>query len=287
MKRLLFILLALTLIFTTASCANEKKSSSNVKEPPMKAKEEINDTVSDEPSENEIVTEIPSVDTIPEVKVPTETPSNNTVTTDIKFTPKVIASRCTHDYLPPTCTSLVPCTICGELLSGLYFGQKIEYGHIYQNNKCIHCGFERKDTLELNGSFFSTNQTITVDISLMTDEKEIEIYPCVTLYKYVNGNWKPYQGMYTVGEFFALEATQGEVLVSNCMQYGRWDYMNNNILKTDPNALVETDFAPSRLIRRFQILIPEKGEYKIEVTNGPNDSKKDSNKIYHYIINTY
>lgn len=153
--------------------------------------------------------------------------SNTTVNTPAstagqKFSPKVIASKCSHSFLPRTCTSLYPCTICGELLT----------------------------------------------------KKE------------VNGNWQPYSGI-NVGEFFALEATHGEWVISNGIAYGRYDYMSNTILKTNPNALVETDFGPARLIRRFKLSISEPGTYKVDVLDGPNDSKKVSGQTHYYIINTY
>jgi hypothetical protein len=217
--------------------------------------------------------------------------SNTTVNTPAstagqKFSPKVIASKCSHSFLPRTCTSLYPCTICGELLTKKEVGQIVEYGHIYSNNKCTVCGFERKGSIEFSGNFFALNQPITIDISLMTEDKEIEIYPCITLYKEVNGNWQPYSGI-DVGEFFALEATHGEWVISNGIAYGRYDYMSNTILKTNPNALVETDFGPARLIRRFKLSISEPGTYKVDVLDGPNDSKKVSGQTHYYIINTY
>lgn len=305
MKKFLSLLLTLTLIFALVACNKDKNTSSIVNT--TQSEEEITQT-----TENGNTTEDSSVETSSEQSnsivssnqqltsnnttsnntAPNNTTSNNNVNnsnpnTIKKFNPKVIASNCVHKYQSPTCTSLIPCTICGELLTGLYQNQKIEYGHSYINNKCSVCGFENKGTLELNGSFFAINQKITVDINLMTNEQEIEIYPCVALYKYVNGSWKPYNGLYDVNEFFALEATHGEVLISNGIKYGRWDYMNNGILKTNPNAIVEKNFTQSRLIRRFKLLIPETGEYKIEITDGPNNSKKVQGKDYQYIIKTY
>ena len=135
---------------------------------------------------------------------------------------------------------------------------------------------------EFCGNFFSTDQTVTLDVYLMTDEKEISIYPCVALYRYENNTWVPYSGLYEAGEFFALEATSGEVLTSNGIKHGRWDYMSNEILKNDPNANVETDFSQSKLIRRFKIQITEPGTYNADVTDGPNDSQKNDSQKHYY-----
>ena len=317
MKRFLSLLLVLTLVFTIAACSNEKNISTDIKQHETQDKNENTDIISIESSESEIVTEKSSTDTESESKnmiensstgaeseekIPAETPkqeptsnnnqtnsvvNNSTSNTTNKFSPKVIASRCEHNYLPPTCTSLIPCTICGELLTGLYQGDVIKYGHGYRNNKCIGCGFERKGVVELDGIFYAINQPITIDIRLMTSKQEIDIYPCVALYKNINGKLEPYNGLYDVGEFFALEATCGELLVSNGVQYGRWDYMTNSILKTNPNAIIETDFAPSRLIRRFKLSIPEAGQYEIILTDGPDSSKISPDEDCLYILNVY
>lgn len=204
-----------------------------------------------------------------------------------KISPTVIASRCTHNYLAPTCTSLLPCTICGEL-GDRYQGSKVGAGHSYffGSKTCIVCGFEPKEFYELNLDLYATNQIVTFDVYLVTEEKDISIYPCVALYREVNNNWEPYSGLCELGEFFALEATPGEELVSNGVKHGRWDYMSNEILKTDPDALVETEFSNMRLIRRFKILIPEAGTYKVEVTDGPNNSKIPDFKHY-YVTKSY
>lgn len=298
MRKILSAVLVLVMAFSLTACSKEKNTSSDVNISTTQGQVENNYALNTTTSENEdSSTVVTSQESIPEETSKPESIPNNTQTSSAvsnptvnvpkTFSPKVIASQCTHNYLPPTCTSFMPCTICGEHLKGLYQGQKIEYGHLYDSNKCVDCGFERKGTIELNLDYYALNQPITVDIYLTTTEEEIEIYPCVTLYKNVNGSWQPYNGMYEVGEFFALDATYGEVLESNGVKYGRWDYMNNNILKTNPNAIIEKDFANSRLIRRFKISFSELGEYKLDVTNGPNDSKKIENKNYDFMFQTY
>lgn len=296
MKRKLLFLFVLILSVMLSACrgSNDNSSLNNSQSENLSTESETQ-LESEVPSESETSSEseVPPVSEIPlESEVPSESevpPVSETPPSDTPkhYSPKVIASQCAHNYLPPTCVSLMPCTICGELYQGLYEGAQVGYGHYYNGNKCVNCGFERNGSLELSGNFFAVNQPITIDIRVMTTEKEIEIYPCITLYKEVNGAWVPYEGLYDVGEFFALEATVGEVLVENGVRYGRWDYMSNTILKTNPNAFVETEFAESRLIRRFKITIPESGTFCVKITDGPNDSLKNPDKNYDYIINCY
>lgn len=306
MKKILAIVLALVMVFFLTSC-NDKKTQSELLNSVVEYEAETKSSESAK-KENSKVSEISSIDVVSQTDISSNTSkiessrsasssvsssssqtNDNGLGSNLKktFSPTVIASRCSHNYNPPTCTSLIPCTICGELLTGLYQGEKIGYGHFYKDKKCVNCGFEFNGSVELSGDFFTVNQPITVDINLMTSEQEIEIYPCVTLYKYVENSWVPYNGMYEIGEFFALEATYGEELVSNGVKYGRWDYMNNLSLKTNPDAIVEKDFVNSRLIRRFQFSIHEVGEYKIEITDGPNDSKKPMTTNHDYIVKTY
>lgn len=265
MKRILAIVLVLVMAIFFSACNNEKTHNKSAKK-----------THNDSSKESQIA----SFDKQTVQDEGDSNPKNS-------FSPKVIASRCTHNYNPPSCTSLVSCTICGELLTGLYEGKPIEYGHSYQNKKCVDCGFELKGLVEISGNYFGVNQPITVDVSLNTNQQEISVYPCVALYKYVNNKWEPYNGMYDLGEFFALEATYGEELVSNGVKYGRWDYMSNEIIKTNSQAIVEDDFTGSRLIRRFKLSIPEEGEYKIEITDGPDNSKKPSVMNHSYVLKIY
>ena len=203
------------------------------------------------------------------------------------FHPTVIASRCSHQYVDPTCTSLVNCTICGEKIRGLYKGNKVGYGHYYKDKKCLICGFEYVALAEVCLNRFSVNQPLVCDIYLSSQEKYVSAYPCVSIYRFENNEWVPYNGMYELGEFFALDATYGGVLEENGIKYGRWDYMTNEALKTDPNACLETEFASARLIRRFKFSIPEEGQYKIDITDGPNDSMRPEGATHQYMMKVY
>ena len=161
MKKILSILLVLTLFFTLPSCSQEENASSEVNTSTTQGNSISSNESKIETNENKISSSDTSVpeSTQTEVSKLETTPSNpqtsNVVTenekgketnTNVKqtFSPKVVASQCTHKYQNPTCTSFMPCTICGEHLKGLYQGQKIEYGHLYDSNKCVDCGLCKK-----------------------------------------------------------------------------------------------------------------------------------------------
>lgn len=229
----------------------------------------------------------------------TSTQQNKNPTQSIKdifkpFKPTAIASICNHTYSEPTCSIPMRCTKCGENDKDF-----TRISHTYVDHKC-KCGkiypLTSEAFVEFSGNFFAVNQVITQDVYLQTSNKNVTIYPCITLYKLISDPklppekevWVPYEGFYEQGEYFALEVTEGEVIrTKDGLKYGRCDRMTNEAILKDPNAIVETDFSEHRLIMRNQITITESGIYKTVLSDGFNDEKKDKNFKKDYMIQTY
>lgn len=291
MKKILSLLLVF-MLFILCSCRSEKDISSQMNS----FTSEIQSTQTSESQvSSKLETASSKVEVVPNSKVsetssavfsssevPQSEPDNNIVETVLEIKPKVIASRCQHSYTKPSCTAPLICSKCSEAGPSQYEGEKITFNHLFVDKKCQICGYvstlSQNNYVEFNGSFYETNKEITIDVLLLTPQKNISMYLNISCYKYENNSWQPYEGLYEQGEFFELVATPGEVLISeNGIKYGRWDYLSNEVLQKDPSAIVESDFSEGRLIRRFKVSFPEPGMYKCEVSQGktPSQEKMD------------
>lgn len=129
MKKILALLLAITLAFALVACGNEKDVTS---EP---------DT-STTPTESESVdsTEATNSNTTSESSSDTETPSSsNSTSTEIssKITNSKPLLTHTHSYSKATCTEPKKCS-CGAT-----YGKAL--GHSYTNSSCLRCGKSNPD----------------------------------------------------------------------------------------------------------------------------------------------
>ncbi len=294
MKRLLALVLCIFMLVGTTACKNAENSSSDAAAAPSSQNEDVSSTNSEETnsadsssvvsdaSSNEsatssVASQKPAQNTQSKPSTPTKPAEKVEKLTFDHFMPSVIASRCEHIYKPAGCSWYSLCKLCQEKCRDENYEYRAILLHDFVNSKCTICNRTQKlddsNLVDLNLSYYATGQEITVDVYVTDLNPTVTLYPCITLEKCIDVKkdiWIPYEGLYEVGEFFALEAKPGGIITSDKgVRYGRWDIMSNEILNTNPDAKVENQLL-NRLIRRFKVTFSEPGSYRTRMYDAPN-----------------
>ena len=125
----------------------------------------------------------------------------------------------------------------------------------------------------INGVGYSLGQELTFDIILTTNDTNINVCPCFTVYKKTNNNWEPYDITSCFENFWGEEPT---IKSSHCgpvdmetddneyIIYGMWCWMGTGLGDSDENF----NFSNGEVIQRFKLTVVEKGEFEFRIQDG-------------------
>ncbi len=273
MKRIVSVLLVLTLVFALSACKKENSTSSESDidtESVVSSIDTATQNITN--SNNEIENDSSLIATSSEKTTSSKPTIASNPTTSSK---PIVSSQPTasskpshiHSYSKATCTEPKKCS-CGATEGSIL-------GHNFKDGKCTVCStkdpnYKTYDAY-INGVGYNIGSEITIDVILKTSDKNVAVCPCLLFYKKTDDILKKYDiasGLEDIfGEEPTLSSTSGEALESEdgdeC--YGVWRWFQTDFADTD------IDFSNGQVLIRLKYTVNIKGNFELRVRDGAYD----------------